>query len=170
MAAEPGAHIRVLRAGDSTPQEATLLSFEHDTLIMELGDCCVVDTIPGASLATVDVSRGVGISAGRVAGGMAFGALAGVVAAWAVTEVGCRLPDSNELCGIGFELWSVVLGTGGAALGALWGIESKVERWERIYPPTSASLLIAPTSHGGLAIGATIPLDFGSPNRVASRD
>ncbi|HEY9429030.1 MAG TPA: hypothetical protein VIR34_17855 [Gemmatimonadaceae bacterium] len=170
VAAEPGARIRVLRAGDRIPQEATLLSFDNDTLIMALDGCCIVDTIPRASLSAVDVSRGVGVSPGRVAGGIVFGGFAGVVAGWAVTEVGCSLPDSSELCGLGIAVWPVVLGAGGAVLGALWGMEPKVERWERIYPPTGASLLIAPTPHGGLAIGAAIPLDFGAPNRVASRE
>ena len=68
------------------------------------------------------------------------------------------------------KIFILLLGAGGAVLGALWGMEPKVERWERIYPPTGASLLIAPTPHGGLAIGAAIPLDFGAPNRVASRE
>lgn len=167
VAAEPGARIRVLRTGDRTPQEATLLSFDHDTLIMELGDCCIVDTIPTTSLAAVDVSRGAGIDAGRVLGGMTWGLLAGLGAGWLVTEVGCRVSDGNELCALGFLKWGTILGAGGLVAGILWGTEGDSERWERIYPPTDASLLIAPTSHGGLAIGAAMPLDFGAPRRAA---
>lgn len=167
--AEHGARIRVLRTGDRTPQEATLVSFDHDTLVMELGDCCVLDTIPTRSLASVDVSRGAGVDAGRVLGGMTWGLLAGLGAGWLVTEVGCRFSDGNELCALGFLKWGTILGAGGLVAGILWGTEGGTERWERIYPPTDAMLLVAPTSRGGLAIGAAIPVDFGSPRRAASR-
>lgn len=165
-AAEAGARIRVLRSGDRIPQEATLISFDHDTLIMELGDCCIRDTIPAASLAAVDVSRGRGVDAGRVIGGMTWGLLAGVGAGWLVGQVGCRLSEGNELCALGAVKWSVILGVGGLVAGALWGTEGNAERWERIYPPDQASLLLGPASRGGFAIGVTIPLDAGSSGRT----
>lgn len=166
---DPGARIRVLRTGDRTAQEATLVSLDQESLTIQPGGCCIVDTMPIESVAAIDVSRGIGISAGRVASGMLVGALAGGVAGWVVGEAGCHGLDSNELCGIGIVVWPMILGAGGAVLGALWGIERKVERWERVYPPTHASILMAPTLHGGLALGAAIPFDIGSPNRAADR-
>ncbi|HEY9448697.1 MAG TPA: hypothetical protein VIQ74_07345 [Gemmatimonadaceae bacterium] len=166
---DPGARIRVLRAGDRVPQEATLVAFGRDTMIVQLGGCCAVDTIPIASLAAVDVSRGMGVSESRVLGGMAFGLIAGVGAGWAIGVLGCRAPNAGEFCVLGIPYWATILGAGGLAAGALWGMESKTERWDRIYPPRRASLFVSPSKDRGFAIGVVIPLDIGSIGDVAAR-
>lgn len=166
---DPGARIRVLRAGDRVPQEATLVAFGRDTIIIQSGGCCVVDTIPIASLAAVDVSRGMGVDTGRLLGGMTFGLMAGAGAGYAVGALGCRVSDAGELCGLGAMKWMMILGAGGVVAGALWGAESEPERWERIYPPGRASILVAPSSNRGFAIGVVIPLDIGSIGDVAAR-
>jgi len=170
VAVAPGTRIRVLRTGDDTPQEATFVSFDHDTLLLKPGGCCIVDSIPIESITAVDVSGGIGVSAGRVAGGIVFGALAGTVVGWGVGNVACSMPESGELCGLGVALLATALGAGGAVLGVVWGIESKVERWERIYPPGDVALLVAPTSEGGISVGASIPIDMGSPLRHAKHE
>lgn len=156
--ADSGAHIRILLAGSRIPQEATLLTFGHDTLIARLGDCCVVDTIALSSLAAVDVRKGISMDAGRVVAGMALGLMAGVGAGWAISEVGCRTSGAGETCGLGAVKWTMILGAGGLVAGALWGAESRVEHWERIYPPTRASIVVAPTSGSGVLVGIAITL------------
>ena len=158
-AVDPGTHIRVLRTDSRVPQEATLVAFGRDSLVFQPGGCCVVDTVPLSSLTAVDVRRGVAISEGRVLGGMAWGLLAGLGAGLAVGEVACRAPEAGELCGLGTMKWMTILGASGLIAGALWGAESKVEKWERIYPPRRASLIVAPNMDRGFSIGVVIPLD-----------
>jgi hypothetical protein len=56
----------------------------------------------------------------------------------------------------------VILGAGGVVCGALWGLESKTEEWERVYPPERVSLLVAPNPEGGLSVGLRLSLRTGS--------
>jgi hypothetical protein len=159
LEADSAARIRVLRIGDRVPQDARLVSLRRDTLVYQVGGCCSTDTAALSSLAAIDVSRGIDIGPERVLGGMAFGLLAGMGAGWLVGEVRCSLPDSGELCGIGVGVWMVALGAAGLITGAVWGMESKEERWERIYPPDQASLFVAPAPNHGIAFGVSMPLD-----------
>lgn len=162
MAAAPGSRVRVLRIGDDVPQEATLVELRHDILVIQPGGCCAVDTIPIASLATLDVSQGVSVSPTRVLGGMALGGMAGVGAGWLVTVIGCKAPDAPGTCALAGVRWIPLLAVGGIVAGALWGMESTTEQWERIYPPERVSLLVAPSSGGGVSIGLRLPLRIGS--------
>jgi hypothetical protein len=157
--ADPGARVRIFRTGSQVPQDATLLEFGHDSVIVQPGGCCTVDTIPLSLLTAVDVSRGVSVDPGHVLGGMALGLMAGVAAGWTIGAVACKSPDAGELCGIGAIYWATILGAGGLTAGALWGMESKVERWDRIYPPRRASIFVAPNADRGFSIGVVIPLD-----------
>jgi hypothetical protein len=157
---DSGARIRVLRLGNQLPQDAELIALRRDTLIYQLGECCARDTAALSSLAAIDVSRGGDVDPGRVLGGMTWGLLAGLGAGWLVTAVGCRLPDSSELCGLGAARWMPLLGGIGLITGALWGIESKEERWERIYPPDQASLFVAPSPNHGVAMGVSLSLEL----------
>ncbi len=157
---DSAARIRVLRIGDQVPRDARLVSLRRDTLIYQLDGCCATDTAALSSLAAIDVSQGVDIDPGRVLGGMTWGLLAGLGAGWLVTEIGCRLPDSSELCGLGAARWMPILGGVGLITGAWWGIESKEERWERIYPPAWASLFVSPATNRGVAVGVAISLEF----------
>jgi hypothetical protein len=125
-----------------------------------LGGCCATDTAALSSLAAIDVSRGVDVDAGRVLGGMTWGLLAGLGAGWLVTEMGCRLPDSSELCGLGAARWMPILGGVGLITGAIWGIESKEERWERNYPPDRVSLFVAPGPDHGVIAGVALSLEL----------
>ncbi len=152
----PGERIRILRVGESVPQDARLVSLGRDGLIFRPGGCCVTDTAVLSSITRIDVSRGAGIDPGRVAEGMAFGGLAGASVGWLVGALGCRLPGAGELCGVGTGVWMAILGAGGVLTGALWGIESKSERWERVYPPVQASLLVTPAPNHGVAFGVAI--------------
>jgi hypothetical protein len=160
LGADSAARIRVLRIGDRVPQDGRLVSLRRDTLIYQLGECCVTDTAALSSLAEVDVSRGMDIDPGRVLGGMTWGLLAGLGAGWLVTAVGCRLPDSSELCGPGGARWIPNLGGVGLITGALWGVESKEERWERVYPPEEASLFVAPSANHGVRVGVALSLEL----------
>lgn len=157
---DSAARIRVLRIGDQVPQTARLVSLRRDTLIYQLGGCCATDTAALSSLASIDVSQGVDVDPGHVLGGMTWGLLAGLGAGWLVTAVGCRLPDSSELCGIGAARWMPILGGVGLITGAWWGIESKEEQWERIYPPDQASLFVAPSADHGVIVGVAMSLEL----------
>jgi hypothetical protein len=157
---DSAARIRVLRVGDEVPQNARLVSLRRDTLIYQLGECCATDTAALSSLAAIDVSQGADIDPGRGLGGMTGGLLAGVGAGWLVTAVGCRLPNSSELCGLGVTRWLPIFGGVGLISGALWGIEAKEERWERIYPPDQASLFVAPAPNHGVAVGVAMSLEL----------
>ncbi len=160
LGADSAARIRVLRIGDRVPQDARLVSLRRDTLIYRLGGCCITDTAALSSLAEIDVSRGEDIDPGRVLGGMTWGLLAGLGAGWLVTEIGCRLPESSELCGIGAAKWMPIFGGVGLISGAWWGIESREERWERIYPPAWASLFVSPAPNHGVAVGVAMSLEL----------
>lgn len=160
LEADSAARIRVLRIGDYVPRDGRLVSFRRDTLIYQAGGCCATDTAALSSLAAIDVSRGADIDPGRVLGGMTWGLLAGLGAGWLVTAVGCRLPNSSELCGLGATRWMPIFGGVGLISGALWGIESKEERWERIYPPDQASLYVAPAPSHGVAVGVAMSLEL----------
>jgi hypothetical protein len=157
---DSAARIRVLRIGDQVPQDARLVSLRRDTLIYQLGGCCTTDTAALSSLAAIDVSQGVDVDPGRVLGGMTWGLLAGLGAGWLVTEIGCRIPESSELCGLGAARWMPILGGVGLITGAWWGIESKEERWERIYPPAWASLFVSPAPNRGVAVGVSMSLEL----------
>ncbi len=158
--ADSAGRIRVLRVGDQLPHDAKLVALRRDTLIYQAGGCCDTDTAALASLAAIDVSRGAYVDPGRVLGGMTWGLLAGLGAGWLVTAVGCRLPNSSELCGLGATRWMPILGGVGLVTGALWGIESKEERWERIYPPDQASLFVAPAPYHGVVAGVALSLEL----------
>ncbi|HET7623426.1 MAG TPA: hypothetical protein VFK39_16085 [Gemmatimonadaceae bacterium] len=157
---DSAARIRVLHIGDQLPQDARLVSLRRDTLIYQLGECCATDTAALSSLAAIDVSQGVDVDPGRVLGGMTWGLLAGLGAGWLVTEIGCRLPESSELCGLGAARWMPILGGVGLITGAWWGIESKEERWERIYPPARASLFVSPVPNHGVAVGVALSVEL----------
>lgn len=159
---DSGARIRVLRTGENVAQDGKFVSLYRDTLVFEPGDCCVTDTTALSTVAAIDLSRGVSVSPGRVLGGMTWGLFAGMGAGWLVGEIGCRQPDSSELCGIGIGVWMAILGAGGLVTGAIWGMESKVERWERIYPPGRAALFVAPSSDSRVLVGVVIPMGIGS--------
>lgn len=159
--AAPGSRVRVLRSGDEVPQEATLISFDRGTLVMQPGGCCLVDSIPIDSLVALDVSRGVTLDPGRVLGGMTWGLLAGAGAGWAVGALGCHLPGAGEMCALGAGKWMAILGAGGLVAGMLWGIESKEDDWDRVYPPGEASLLIAPNREHGVMVGVSLPWAMG---------
>jgi hypothetical protein len=144
------------------PQEATLVSFRRDTLVVRPGDCCSLDSIPIDSLETLEVSRGVTTDAGRVFGGMTWGLLAGVGAGWLVGKLGCSVSGAAGTCGLGAGKWMTILGAGGLIAGALWGLESREEHWDRVYPPMGASLQVAPGRNRGILVGVSLPLVLGS--------
>jgi hypothetical protein len=160
MEGDSAARIRVLRIGDQLPQDARLVALRRDTLIYQLGGCCATDTAALASLAAIDVSRGAEVDPGRVFGGMTWGLLAGLGTGWLVTAAGCRLPSANELCALGATRWMPIFGGAGLIVGALWGIESKEERWERIYPPDQVSLFVAPGPDHGVTAGVALSLEL----------
>lgn len=160
--ANPGDRVRVLRAGDQVPQEAMLVSFRRDKLVVQPGDCCSLDSIPIDSLVALDVSRGVTTDAGRIFGGMTWGLLAGVGAGWLVGKLGCSVPGAAGTCALGAGKWMTILGAGGLIAGALWGLESREEEWDRVYPPMGASLHVAPGRSRGILVGVSLPLVLGS--------
>lgn len=156
----PGDRVRLLETGHQVPQEATLVSFHRDTLVVQRGSASR-DSIPIASLASLYVSRGISTDAGRVFGGMTWGLLAGVGAGWFVGKVGCSAFGAAGTCGLGVGKWMTILGAGGLVAGALWGLESREEEWDRVYPPMGASLQVTPGQHHDVLVGVSLPLVFG---------
>lgn len=156
----PGARVRVLRVGATTPQEGAFVSLDRDTLVVRPGFGSVADTIPVARVATLEVSTGVGRDAQGALRGMLIGG--GVGAATGVVLVKATCNDSGEgpPCALGEVLTGAALGFAGVFLGAIAGAK-RVEHWARVDPARRTSLILLPSSHGGVALGLTVAVGGG---------
>ena len=104
------------------------------------GGAAAPDTLwvaPVDALTRLDVSRG---RRSRLAG-MAWGAGKGILYAGGVgAVVGTVIPDDNEFLyespAGGAVFWGIFLGTLGGGVGALYGLASPGERWQRVRVPS----------------------------------
>ncbi len=137
---DSGAPIRIWRPGAWNWEQATFLELAGDSLVLIRG-CCGIDTVPMADVQSVAVINGRERRVSRVIGWAAMGAAVGAIGGIVYDRATC--PKGNELCGIGLIILVPWTALGGAVIGGLLG-SRKVDRWERIYPPDSAALMVVP--------------------------
>lgn len=155
---DSGARVRILRAGGYGWQVGTLVERAGDTLVVARPSCCARDTIGLGALYALDVSRGRGVSANRVFAGMVIGAIVGATGGYFVSGIGCETGSEGPPCELGQVIVGALAGASGLVLGGVIGAMLRVERWDPVYPPPRAGLLVRPSPTGrGVAVGVTIP-------------
>ena len=148
--------MRVWRKGAASTQEGRFVRLTSDSLIVQTGFCCALDTVQLTAIRELAVSRGLRRDVSRMTLGAIWGGAVGAGAGVVVTQLGCR-SSGNELCAAGITVWVPVLALAGAAVGALLS-SAKIEQWERIFPVNGAAIFVTPYRHRGVAISATLPL------------
>jgi hypothetical protein len=151
-----GSRIRIQSADDKQLHEGTFRAMTPDSLVYSPGLATSIESIPLASVGKIEVSR-YNHKARSVLTDAAIGTAIGLGGTLAIGG-GCAVFHSD--C---FELIfaAPALIGGGFLAGALIGAQDRGQHWDQVYPPErSASLLIGPMPHGGIAIGLSVA--FGS--------
>ena len=150
--AAPGARIRVSAQGLATTQVVgTVVALHADTLVLAPQSGRGLLALPLESVQRLDVSRGRKSLAGAGAGiGGVIGAVSGAV--WGAAS--CAEPSfvAPEQCAI---MGGLLVGAGGALLGAVVGALSKTERWQEV-PLDQLRVSVVPQRDGGFALQASL--------------
>jgi hypothetical protein len=147
-----GSRIRIQGADEKQVQEGTFRALTPDSLTYTPGLSTSTRTIPLSRVGKIEVSR-YNLRARSVLGDAAIGSAVGLGGTLAIAG-GCAVFHGDCL---GLILAAPVLIGGGFVIGAVIGSQNRSQHWDQVYPQErSASLLIAPMPHGGLAIGVSV--------------
>jgi hypothetical protein len=154
--APPGSHVRVLPLPGGTRLEGSLVIMTDDSISVRPGISDEMITVPMNSVRTVDVSDGLHSRADVIVRDGAIGLAVGVGGMLLSRKPACG--STNNDCSLSFELLAFPVGAAGLLAGILIGRSQKSEHWSRVYERSqNTSLLVGPSSHGGVAIGLSIP-------------
>jgi hypothetical protein len=152
-----GSHIRIQSADETRSHEGTFRAFTADSIRFSPGLDTATETLPLSRVGRIEVLR-YRSGAGSVLKDAAIGSGVGLGATLAFAG-GCALTKHD--CSLGALFISPLMIGTGFLVGALIGADARSEHWSRVYPSARrASLLIGPMSHGGFALGLSVP--FGS--------
>lgn len=149
----PGARVRItVPSLRKHPLVGTLVGVEDDSLTVQFGgrQNRKVQTVPRASITTLEVSRG---RERHIGMGAMVGAMVGFVG------VGALVVASGGSAGD--DLAAAVMGVGaavGAGLGAFGGAMMQTDRWQEVQPG-SVQIGVGPTRGGGVEV--QVRLAFG---------
>jgi hypothetical protein len=164
QAALPGSRVRIVPVSGDTRKEGTLVVMTTDSLSYRPGVSDAMLTMSMDSVRTVFVSDGLHSRTGHTLRSGLIGAAIGFGLGAIITAGSC-VEDAGKPqllpCNTGYVLLGVPLAAAGFLGGALIGRAHKSDKWERVYDRSqSTSLIVGPSSRGGLALGISIP--FGS--------